>query len=140
MVPISNRPLPHRGLSELRDVLVALYSHLEKLRSEGGTPPIDESVSAKEKESFITKALRVKSSAQLMEDALFGKRSPTSPSVDHDKRPSDRLRTLAKQLRIPLRDAVVAASMLCWDLNMKGAVAMTEWMATPKASHSKRPI
>jgi hypothetical protein len=133
-----------RGLKELQAVLMALYSHLEKLRIEGDATSTEEAaINAKEKESVITKALRSKTSAQLMEDALFGERSSLSSNVgDHDNRPSVRLRTLAKQLRIPLKDAVVSTSILCWELNMKGghATTLTDWMATPKASHSKRPI
>ena len=158
-----------RGLNELRAILMALYSHLDKLKAEWDRnssdvpPPTAEEIKRKEasmsdkaeRRSYIYNEFKDKTPAKLMEEALFGERQAgddentaddTSGTGNSSKVSNDiaasRLAVLAEQLRIPIEDAVDAASMLCWELGRKGkrATIMQDWASTPKTVHSKVPI
>jgi len=131
------------GMQEFKKIFIALYSHLEKLKKELESP---DTFSKKiHGDSFISRALRNKSGAQLIQEAVFGELKAVASSEQSNNRssPADRLRTLAKQLRIPIDLALNIAVSLCQDLSSTRNSPITTtvptkecFAATPKASHS----
>lgn len=129
------------GLQELSKIIMALTAHLDKLKKEIECPEIFAKRS--HGESFITRALRTKSGCQLIEDALFGEATsivssdPFSPgkAMTEDRfLPADRLRTLSKQLRIPL-DLALYTVRVSLSKDSSSESTNSASAPTPKASH-----
>ena len=120
-----------RGTDELKLIIAALHTHLDKLKREIKSPLAEDLNIAKEKESFITRALRNKSAAELIYDTLILK--------DDNIHPHERLQKLARQLRIHPQEAVDSASQFCKDLLENRHIEfIPDWTTTPKASHQTR--
>ena len=84
-----------RGLNELRAILMALFSHLDKLKAEteskDDVAPTEDEITRtqlsgsdkSEKKSYIYNEFKEKTPAQLMEEALFGERSMNDDDDEH---------------------------------------------------------